>query len=180
MLPLWRRGPLRGPVSGKRARPLVKRGSLVGAYQLDSSNRRQTCLPVTLAWAGRSRKTSALLDSGAEESFMDATVATKWGVPLVEVSKPLVASSLNVQRLGRITQATRPLTMRISGNHQEDHRHPTFPRRLGTPLDGQASAEGRLGSARDPGVGPLVFEPLPEEGTRPRVHSSEGGTSEPG
>ena len=119
MLPLWRGGSLRGPVSGKRARPLVKRGSLVGAYQLDSSNRRRTYLPVTLECAGRSRKTSALLDSGAEESFMDATVAAKWGVPLVEVSKPLVASSLNGQRLGRITQATRPLKMRISGNHQE-------------------------------------------------------------
>ena len=92
----------------------------MGAYHLDSSNRRRTCLPVTLEWAGRARKTSALLDSGAEESFLDATVAAQWGVPLVEVSKPLVASSLNGQRLGRITQATRPLTMKISGNHQEE------------------------------------------------------------
>ena len=39
-----------------------------------------------MAW-----KTSALLDSGAEDSFLDATVAAQWGVPLVEVSKPLVA-----------------------------------------------------------------------------------------
>ena len=66
------------------------------------------------------RKTSALLDSGAEESFLDATVSAQWGVPLVEVSKPLVASSLNGQQLGHITQATRPLKMRLSGNHQEE------------------------------------------------------------
>ena len=92
----------------------------MGAFQLDSSNRRRTCLPVTLEWGGRSRRTSALLDSGAEASFMDATAAAKWGVPLVEVSTPLVARSLNGQRLGRITQTTRPLTLRISGNHQEE------------------------------------------------------------
>ena len=42
------------------------------------------------------------------------------GVPLVAVSKPLVASSLNGQRLGRITKAIRTLKMRISGNHQEE------------------------------------------------------------
>ena len=94
--------------------------SRVAAFQLDSSNRRRTCLPVTLEWAGRAKKTSALLDSGAEESFLDATVAAQWGVPLVEVSKPIVASSLNGQRLGRITKATRPLRMKISGNHQEE------------------------------------------------------------
>ena len=92
----------------------------MGVYQLDSSNRRHTCLPVTLEWSGKARKTSALLDSGAEDSFLDATVAAQWGVPLVEVSKPLVASSLNGQRIGHITKATRPLKMRISGNHQEE------------------------------------------------------------
>ena len=50
-------------------------------------------------------------------------VAAHWGVPLVEVSKPLVAareSSLNGQRLGRITKATRPLRMKISGYHQKE------------------------------------------------------------
>ena len=93
MLRLWQGGPFRRTVPGKRPHPLVKRGSLVGVYQLDSSNRRRTCLPVTLEWPGRARKTSALLDSGAEESFLDATVAAQWGDPLVEVSKLLVASS---------------------------------------------------------------------------------------
>ena len=92
----------------------------MGVYQLDSSNRRSTCLPVTLECPRKARKTSALLDSGAEESFLDATVAAQWGFPLVEVSKPLVASSLNGQRLGRITRAHSPLKMRISGNHQEE------------------------------------------------------------
>ena len=68
---------------------------------------------------GVAQKTSALLDSGAEESFLDAETAARWGVPLVEVSKPLVANSLNGQHIGRITRTTIPLTMRISGNPQE-------------------------------------------------------------
>ena len=38
----------------------------------------------------------------------------------MEVFRPLVASSLHGQRLGHITKATRPLKMRISGNHQEE------------------------------------------------------------
>ena len=63
---------------------------------------------------------SALLDSGAEESFLDAETAARWGVPLVEVSRPLVANSLNGQRLGRINRATVPLMLQISGNHQEE------------------------------------------------------------
>ena len=104
----------------KRPCPPVEQGSRVGAYQLDSSSRKCTCLPVTLEWPGKARKTSALLDSGAEESFLDATTAAHWGVPLVEVSRPLVASLLSGQRLSRIIQATRPLKMRISGNHQEE------------------------------------------------------------
>ena len=87
---------------------------------LDSSNRHRTCPPVTLQWPGGSRKTSALLDSGAEESFLDTATAARWRVPLVEVSRPLVANSLNGQRLGRITRATIPLKLRISGNHQEE------------------------------------------------------------
>ena len=93
----------------------------VGAFRLESSNRKRTCLPVTLEWPGEARKTSALLDSGAEESFLNATTAAQWGlVPLEEVSRPLVANSLNGQCLGRITKATRPIKMKISGNHQKE------------------------------------------------------------
>ena len=96
----------------------------MGVSHLESSSKNHcTCLPVTLQWPGGAQKTSALLDSGAEESFLDAKTAARWGVPLVEVSKPLVANSLNGQHIGRITWitwTTIPLTLRISGNHQEE------------------------------------------------------------
>ena len=96
----------------------------------------------------------------------------------MEVSKPLVASSLNGQWLGRITRATRPLKMKISGNHQEEISlliidTPHSPIVLGHPWIAEHRPQVDWVSARDPGMGPLVFEPLPEEGARPRGHSSE-------
>ena len=65
-------------------------------------------------------KTSALLDSGAKESFLDAETAVRWGIPLVEVSRSLVANSLNGQNIDHITKTTIPLRLCISGNHQEE------------------------------------------------------------
>ena len=103
-----------------RARPLVERGALVGAFHLESSTHSCTCLPVTLVWPGGTRRMLALLDSGAKESFLDTETAARWGIPLVEVSRPLVANSLNGQNIGRITKATIPLQLHISGNHQEE------------------------------------------------------------
>ena len=103
----------------KRACPLVERGAIVGAYPIESSTRSRTCLPVTLNWTEVTKRTLALLDSGAEESFLDAKAAVHWGIPVVEVSRPLVANSPNNQNIGRITKATIPLRLLISDNNQE-------------------------------------------------------------
>ena len=86
---------------------------------IGSSIRSRTCLTITLDWSRGSRRTSALLDSGAEESILDAGAAACWGIPLVEISRPLVANSLNSQKIDHITQATVPLKLLISGNHQK-------------------------------------------------------------
>ena len=57
----------------------------MGTFRIDSSTRSRNCLPVSLEWSGGSQKTLALLDSGAEENFLDASTADRWGIPLVEV-----------------------------------------------------------------------------------------------
>ena len=49
----------------------------MGVSQLDSSNRHRTCPPVIQQWPGGSRKTSTLLDSGVEESFLDTATAAR-------------------------------------------------------------------------------------------------------
>ena len=123
----------------KRSCPLVKREPLVGVYQLDFSNRRRTCLPVTLEWHGGALKTSALLDSGAEEGFLDATVAAQGGVPLVEVSKPLVAAA-GTHHPCHWTSQDEALGKSPGRNLPPDYRHPALPGGVGPPLDGKAPA----------------------------------------
>ena len=91
----------------------------MGVIPIDSYTKNCTCLPVTLEWSGRWKKTSALLDSWAEESFLDARVVARCGVPLVEIPQPLVANSLKGQHISRITHATVPIKLLTSGNHQE-------------------------------------------------------------
>ncbi len=68
MYVLWRVGTLPGGVSGKKASPAVERRLLSGGATLNQSSN-ATLLPVRLQWAAGSYDGSALLDSGAEESF---------------------------------------------------------------------------------------------------------------
>ena len=92
----------------------------MGILKIKSSTKNRTCLPVTLEWPEGKQKTSALIDSGAEESFLETKTAASWGIPLVEVSCPLVANSLNDQKIRQITKATVPVRLLISGNHREE------------------------------------------------------------
>ena len=91
----------------------------MGVIPIESSTRIRTCLPVIINWTGGNKKTSALLDSGAQESFLDAGATAHWGIPLLEVSRPLVANYLDSQRLGCITKAAIPLCPLVCGKHQE-------------------------------------------------------------
>ena len=64
----------------------VERGALMGIIKIESSTKNRTCLPVTLEWPGGKQKTFALIDSGAEESFLDTKTAASWGISRVEVA----------------------------------------------------------------------------------------------
>ena len=180
---LWRNRTLYLDLPGKRARPLVERGALVGAFQIESSTRSHICLPVTLNWTGGTKRTSALLDSGAEESFLDAEAAVRWGIPLVEVSRPLVANSLNGQNIGGITKATIPLHLLVSGNHQETISlliidTPYSPVILGHPWMVKHSGGG-LEEPRDLGLEPHLFDKVSPEVSFSGCCSSARGSSEP-
>ena len=64
-------------------------------------------------------------------SFLDAGAAARWGIPLVEVSRPLVAKSLIGQRIGQITKATVSLhLLKTRQSSRKDftahHRHSAF------------------------------------------------------
>ena len=150
----------------------------MGVIPIESSTRSRTCLTVTINWTGGTKKTSALLDSGAEESFLDTGATGRWGIPLLEVSHPLVANSLNGQRLGRITKATK-LTpssgvREPSRDHlTPDHRHTSFACGAGPSMDGEAQPWNGLEVARD------LFDELSPEGPFLDFSSSARGDSEP-
>ena len=92
----------------------VYRSSCVPNY----SNSR-TLLKATLSWQNRSLPLSALVDSGADESFLDRRVARQLGVDLIPLDVPMEVSALNGLHLDRIEHKTAPMSLLLSGNHQE-------------------------------------------------------------
>ena len=94
--------------------------------------------PVTLAWQGQTLRVGAIIDSGADENFMDAQLARSATLPLVALECPLAVSALDGHNLGPITHRSIPLSMTISGNHVERIRFyilrtPHSPLILGRP-----------------------------------------------
>lgn len=85
----------------------------MGVIPVDHS-KNFTCFPVSLEWAGGGRKTTALIDSGAEENFIDLEVAQKWGIPVEKIFPDRVTNSLNGQRIGHVTHVTGPIKLWIS------------------------------------------------------------------
>lgn len=61
----------------------------------------------------------ALIDSGAEENFLDQQVAEQANIVLEPLKKPLTALALNGKPLARVTHVTEPISLVLSGNHQE-------------------------------------------------------------
>ena len=61
----------------------------------------------------------ALIDSGADQSFIRTSLAHKLGLALKELDFPLVTKALNNIRISSITHVTEPVTLKVSGNHVE-------------------------------------------------------------
>ncbi|XP_056911237.1 uncharacterized protein LOC130538040 [Takifugu flavidus] len=94
--------------------------------------------PATLSWDKESIPVSVLIDSGADESLMDFSLARQAGVPLVPLDRSLSPQAIDGRSLGNITHRTIPLTLTLSGNHIESTRFlvlhaPTAPLVLGRP-----------------------------------------------
>lgn len=76
-------------------------------------------LPSTLLWDHDSLPLSLLVDSGADDCFIDETLA-KHAYILVEVLSELrTILDLNGKPITHVTHWTKPLTLVISGNHRE-------------------------------------------------------------
>lgn len=78
-----------------------------------------TLLPVTLCREGSSVSCSALLDSGAEESFIDESFAAKHKVPLQPLRDTPTVYALDGSVLSKVLHSTTLVSLHVSGNHQE-------------------------------------------------------------
>ena len=76
-------------------------------------------LPASLCWSGRSLPLSALVDSGAEENFIDTNLAKQMGIPTEALSFPLEARGLNGHHLAQVQRRTVPVPLILAGNHHE-------------------------------------------------------------
>jgi hypothetical protein len=60
-----------------------------------------------------------LIDSEAEESFMDNTLVSELGIPTHPLFIPMNVRALEWHSIGRVTHTTCPIKLRVSGNHSE-------------------------------------------------------------
>ncbi len=61
----------------------------------------------------------ALVDSGADENFLDINLAAQAVLGKESLTVPLKANTLNNQLLAQVTHQTKPVYLILSGNHRE-------------------------------------------------------------
>ncbi|KAJ7997136.1 hypothetical protein DPEC_G00225830 [Dallia pectoralis] len=76
-------------------------------------------LDATLSWEQQSLQLSALVDSGADENFLDSNLVSQAGIPVEVLPAPLNAHALNGELLARVSRRIVPLNLHLSGNHTE-------------------------------------------------------------
>ncbi|KAK2897100.1 hypothetical protein Q8A73_013480 [Channa argus] len=94
-------------------------GLMSGAVFPDNPQTRLT-VSTTLSYQSVSLPLLALVDSGAEHSLLDASLAKQWSLPLIPLDQPLKVRTLDESVVTEISHKAAPLHLLVSGNHQED------------------------------------------------------------
>ncbi|KAL4007989.1 hypothetical protein ACER0C_001841 [Sarotherodon galilaeus] len=94
--------------------------------------------PAKLIFLSRTHPCEALIDSGAEQSFIDEALARELEIPLIALREPLRVSALNGKLLAEVTHCTQEIQLVLSGNHVEKislflFKAPETPKVLGYP-----------------------------------------------
>ncbi len=97
----------------------VDRGVLASATVLSSPPKTRTTFPAVLRWAGFSVSCSALIDSGAEGNFIDERWAREHDIPPVDLEDTTTVFALDGRVLSTVPRVTIPVSLTVSGNHQE-------------------------------------------------------------
>ena len=83
------------------------------------SNPPHTQLPAKLCLQQLSLPLLALIDSGAEQSFLDKEVVHQAGIKIEPLETPVNVCALDGKILAKVTHRTEPLLLILSGNHRE-------------------------------------------------------------
>ncbi len=97
----------------------VDGGILASATVISSLPRSRTTISVVLRWAGITVNGLALIDSGAEGSFIDERWAMEQGIPLLDLNDTTTVFALDGRALSTVRRSTCPLSLTVSGNHRE-------------------------------------------------------------
>ena len=76
-------------------------------------------VPATLHVANTAFPLQALIDSGAEDNFLDLELAKQLGCVLEPLEKPIPAIGINGETFTQVCQRTSPIMLVLSGNHHE-------------------------------------------------------------
>lgn len=74
-------------------------------------------LRATLCWGEQALSLTALVDSGADENFLDANLAAQAGVACEQLDTPVRANALDGKLFALVTHRTKSLHLILSGNH---------------------------------------------------------------
>ena len=79
------------------------------------------CKPLyaSLLWGDPSKSIRVLINSGADESFMDTSLVSELGITTQPLSIPMDVRALDGRSIDSVTHNTIPTNLRVSGNHRE-------------------------------------------------------------
>ena len=92
----------------------VGTSTLLGHTESFSSALARTLLHAILLWSDQSKSLLVLIDSGADESFMEATLVSEQGIPIQPLSSRLHVRAVDGRFIGRFTHNTIPIHLCVS------------------------------------------------------------------
>ena len=78
-----------------------------------------TTFHAILLCGDQSKSLWVLIDSGADKSFLDTTLASELNIPSQSLSIPMDVRALDVRSIGVVTHNTTLINLRVSANHSE-------------------------------------------------------------
>ena len=85
-------------------------------------NVRPLILPATVSFRGQDIPVGALVDSGCDCNFIDASFAKRHRIPLIPLDRSISVQSLEASPLSSITHISESVRLTVSGNHTESIR----------------------------------------------------------